>query len=99
MAYKIGQEIISKPLGNRISFESDNVALILMNDTFPEVKTYPKVMAVDPVAEGSTLSCTTVGYSLIGRNLPRPINEQIKPSTYNIEVMLNMTICSNGTPM
>lgn len=93
--YKIGQQIISKPTENQISLDSDNVALILMNDAFPEVKIYPRVMAVDPVAEGTILSCSTVGYSLIGRNLPRPVAEQIVPRTYDLEVMFNITECSN----
>lgn len=94
--YKIGQEIISKPSEREIRLDSDNVALILMNDTFPEVKTYPRVMAVEPVAEGEILSCSTVGYGLIGRNLSRPVAEQIAPRSYELQVMFNITECNNN---
>lgn len=94
MTFNVGEKIYEEPFIENMIDTQDNIALILMNDTFQDVKTYPKIWNLEPIPENTTLSCTTVGFSLIGRNLSEPINDRVLPMTYNLQTQFNLTQCT-----
>lgn len=95
MTFIVGLKVISKATGESNGINSDNIALLLLNDTFPEVTSFPKVLPTDPMPEGTMLKCSTVGFSLFGRNITYPIVDPIKPMTFDIEGQLNISYCSS----
>lgn len=67
-----------------------------MNGTFPEVTKFPKILDLDPVPIGEALSCSTVGFSFVGRNLSRPIPELLSAMSYDFEAHLDFEKCIPG---
>lgn len=95
MTYNTGLRIVSKSTGDVDSVGSDNVALLLMNDTFNEISSYPKILPIEPMSEGTILKCSTVGFGLFGRNMTYPIDDLIRPMSYAIEAQFNISYCSS----
>lgn len=89
MTYNVGLDIEYVPVIGEVS-EFDDVALVLMNATFPKVKEFSKVLPFGLVARNAVLKCTTVGFSFIGRNLERPTPPLLKPMAFEIDVSFGL---------
>lgn len=90
MAYNVGQKIerVVKPTDSY-----DDVALILMNTTFPDVKLLP-FLPFPLLANGFVLACSTIGFSFVGRNLSLSKTELVKPMTYELSVTFDPDLCA-----
>lgn len=91
MSYNIGSDI--ELVHSRFNFDADDIALILMNDTFPEINVFPIILSLDPLPRGTTMLCTTVGFSLLGTRLDHPIPKLIKPMIYEFTAEFSITKC------
>lgn len=93
MKYNVGERIIYEPSDQDYN---GNVALIKMNTTFPDVNMFPEIFDLYPVPEEVELSCSTVGFSLIGREQLKEPNykpDAVKPIEYEINVKLDLVKC------
>jgi len=90
MRYNVGQYFQSWP---QEPDAPDKIALILMNDTFPEVTYFPKIFYFQPLPITTTLTCTILGFSLLGRNLTAPILKPVGPMMSSFKAHLSMKSC------
>lgn len=93
MKYNVGERIIYEP---SYTDYNGNVALIKMNTTFPDVNVFPEIFDLYPVPEEVELSCTTVGFSLIGRELLKEPNykpDAVMPIEISVNVKLDLVKC------
>lgn len=93
MSYLTAEEIYIRPANKYDNFHFILLALILMNDTFPEVTSFAKFLTHAPVVEGKIYKCFAVKYSLLGRDIPMSVVEPIIPLTYSVNVQMNFSDC------
>lgn len=91
ISYNIGSNV--ELTHNVDTHDIDDIALILMNGTFPEINKFPIVLMLDPLPHGKTLSCTTVGFSFIGTNFSQPIADLVGPTSYDFTAEFSITNC------
>lgn len=78
---------------NYSDIDMTTISLILMNDTFPDITYFSKLLYHNPLPEGLVLKCALVKHSLFDRDIKKPIIEPIKPMIYYIEAILNFSSC------
>lgn len=93
MSFNIGSNV--EMVHNIESHDHDEIALILMNRTFPEINIFPIAFSLDPLSGGTSMECTTAGFSLIGTHLEHPISELIRPTIYEFTAEFNLSKCKS----
>lgn len=89
--FNIGSDV--EMVHNADSYDVDDIALVLMNDTFPEINIFPTILSLDPIPRGTSIECTTAGFSLVGTHLKHPIPERIKPMYYEFKAEFSLKKC------
>lgn len=72
-----------------------NVALIKMNDTFPNVIEFPEIQDIKFNPLNQLKDCITVGFGLIGRNFSTTLSPtgQVRPMMYLLKTTMNFSEC------